>query len=77
MSTHTFEPLLDDKQAGELLKLHGKTVQRFARRGEMVFLVAVTGLRVSELLALKCDDVDFHAAEIHCPVRLSVSTSAH
>jgi excisionase family DNA binding protein len=35
MSTHTFEPLLDDKQAGELLGLHCKTVQRLARRGEI------------------------------------------
>ena len=31
----------------------------------MVFLAAVTGLRVSELLALKWEDVDFHSAEIH------------
>jgi integrase len=31
----------------------------------MVFLDAVTGLRVSELLALKWEDVDFSAAEIH------------
>ena len=30
-----FEPLLSDAQAGELLGLHPKTVQRMARRGEI------------------------------------------
>ena len=35
MSTHTFEPLLSDSQAGELLGLHSKTVQRLARNGEI------------------------------------------
>jgi excisionase family DNA binding protein len=33
--TLPFEPLLDDKQAGEMLGLHPKTVQRLARRGEL------------------------------------------
>jgi excisionase family DNA binding protein len=33
--TVTFEPLLDDKQAGELLGLHPKTLQRLARQGEI------------------------------------------
>ncbi len=33
--TVSFEPLLDDKQAGEMLGLHPKTVQRLARRGEI------------------------------------------
>ena len=31
----------------------------------MAFLAAVTGLRVSELLALKWEDMDFRPAEIH------------
>jgi excisionase family DNA binding protein len=31
----SFEPLLDDKQAGEMLGLHPKTLQRLARRGEI------------------------------------------
>lgn len=33
--TSHFEPLLDDKQAGEMLGLHPKTLQRLARRGEI------------------------------------------
>lgn len=33
--TVLFEPLLDDKHAGEMLGLHPKTLQRFARRGEI------------------------------------------
>ena len=35
MNKATFEPLLDDKQVGELLGLHSKTVQRLARKGEI------------------------------------------
>jgi excisionase family DNA binding protein len=31
----TFEPLLSDAEAGSLLGLHPKTVQRLARRGEL------------------------------------------
>jgi excisionase family DNA binding protein len=30
-----FEPLLNDRQAAELLGVHPKTVQRFARNGEI------------------------------------------
>jgi excisionase family DNA binding protein len=33
--TVLFEPLLDDKQAGEMLGVHPKTLQRLARRGEI------------------------------------------
>jgi len=33
--TVAFEPLLDDKQAGEMLGLHPKTLQRLARQGEI------------------------------------------
>ncbi len=35
MTPTNFEPLLSDVQAGELLGLHPKTVQRLARRGEI------------------------------------------
>ena len=35
MTTPNFEPLLSDVQAGELLGLHPKTIQRLARRGEL------------------------------------------
>jgi len=31
----TFEPLMSEKQAGEMLRLHPKTVQRLARQGEL------------------------------------------
>jgi excisionase family DNA binding protein len=30
-----FEPLLDSNEAAELLKIHPKTLQRMARRGEV------------------------------------------
>jgi excisionase family DNA binding protein len=35
MTTENFEPLLSDEQAGQLLGLHPKTVQRLARKGEL------------------------------------------
>jgi len=31
----------------------------------MVFLAAATGLRVSELLALRCSDIDFESGEMN------------
>ena len=34
-SPAVFEPLLDDKQAGEMLGLHSKTLQRLARQGRI------------------------------------------
>jgi len=35
MTNQNFEPLMSEAQAGELLGLHPKTVQRLARRGEI------------------------------------------
>jgi excisionase family DNA binding protein len=35
LMTQTFEPLLSDAQAGELLRLHPKTVQRLARAKQL------------------------------------------
>ena len=35
ISTYYFEPLLTDEQAGELLGLHPKTLQRLARTGQI------------------------------------------
>lgn len=34
-SQNQFEPLLDSNEAAELLKIHPKTLQRMARRGEI------------------------------------------
>ena len=34
-SQSQFEPLLDSNEAAELLKIHPKTLQRMARRGEI------------------------------------------
>ena len=34
-SPAAFEPLLDDKQTGEMLGLHPKTLQRLARQGDI------------------------------------------
>jgi excisionase family DNA binding protein len=36
VSEEEFEPLLDSEEAAALLKIHPKTLQRLARRGEVV-----------------------------------------
>lgn len=35
MRASAFEPLLDSNEAAALLKIHPKTLQKFARRGEI------------------------------------------
>ena len=39
----SFEPLLDSDEAAALLKIHPKTLQRMARRGE------ITGIQIGKL----------------------------
>lgn len=51
--------ILDAAEIGSLL-----TELSYPYR-QMVFLAATTGLRVSELLGLKWDDIDFQSQEIH------------
>ncbi len=36
ISEEQFEPLLDSEEAAALLRIHPKTLQRLARRGEIV-----------------------------------------
>lgn len=36
VSEEEFEPLLDSEEAAALLKIHPKTLQKMARRGEVV-----------------------------------------
>ena len=36
VSEEEFEPLLDSEEAAALLKIHPKTLQKIARRGEVV-----------------------------------------
>jgi predicted site-specific integrase-resolvase len=42
-SPHVFEPLLNSEQAAAIVKVHPKTLQRYARNG------IVGGLRVGKL----------------------------
>lgn len=39
----TFEPLLDSEEAAALLKIHPKTLQKLARKGE------ITGIQIGKL----------------------------
>ena len=48
---HVFEPLLNSEQAAALVKVHPKTLQRYARNG------LVTGLRLGKLLRFRASDL--------------------
>jgi hypothetical protein len=50
-SVHVFEPLLDSVQAAALVKVHPKTLQRYARAG------LVAGLRVGKLWRFRASDL--------------------
>ena len=47
-----FEPLLDSDEAADLLKIHPKTLQRMARRGEVV------GIRIGKLWRFRASELN-------------------
>ena len=53
-----FEPLLDSNQAAALLQIHPKTLQRMARRGEVV------GVQVCKLWRFRASELDEWLARI-------------
>jgi excisionase family DNA binding protein len=50
--TTEFEPLLDSGQAANLLRIHRKTLQKMARRGEL------HGMRVGKLWRFRVSDLN-------------------
>jgi excisionase family DNA binding protein len=52
LSTSEFEPLLDSSQAAALLRIHPKTLQKMARRGE------VHGTHVGKLWRFRASDLN-------------------
>lgn len=49
---YEFEPFLDSEQAAALVKVHPKTLQRYARAGR------VTGYRLGKLWRFRASDLD-------------------
>jgi excisionase family DNA binding protein len=47
-----FEPLLDSEEAAALLKIHPKTLQRMARRGEVI------GIRIGKLWRFRASELN-------------------
>lgn len=47
-----FEPLLDSDEAADLLKIHPKTLQKMARRGEVV------GIRIGKLWRFRVSELN-------------------
>ena len=47
-----FEPLLDSDEAAALLKIHPKTLQRMARRGQVV------GIQIAKLWRFRTSDLN-------------------
>ena len=48
---HPFEPLIDTEEAAALLRIHPKTLQRMARRGE------VRGYQLGKLWRFRASDL--------------------
>ena len=48
----TFEQLLDSDEAADLLKIHPKTLQRMARRGDVV------GIRIGKLWRFRASELN-------------------
>jgi excisionase family DNA binding protein len=57
--TH-FEPLLDSDEAAALLKIHPKTLQRMARRGE------IEAIRIGKLWRFRASDLAHWIERIAC-----------
>ena len=49
--SQNFEPLLDSEQAAAIVKIHPKTLQRYARNG------LVVGMRVGKLWRFRASDL--------------------
>jgi predicted site-specific integrase-resolvase len=56
--SHRFEPLLDSEEAAAIVKVHPKTLQRYARNG------LVVGLRLGKLWRFRASDLIPLAVEI-------------
>ena len=56
-SPSKFERLLDSEQAAALIKVHPKTLQRYARNG------IVTGVRVGKLWRFRASELFAHSVE--------------
>ena len=50
--TQAFEPLLDSDEAAALLKIHPKTLQRMARRGE------IPAIQIGKLWRFRASELD-------------------
>lgn len=54
---HRLEPLIDSDRAAAIIRVHPKTLQRYARRG------IVHGLRVGKLWRFRASDLLFRSGE--------------
>jgi len=54
------EPLLDSKQAGSLLKIHPKTLQKMARAG------TIPGYRIGDLWRFRASTLDSWLGSVVC-----------
>lgn len=58
-SQRVFERLLDSEQAAAIVKVHPKTLQRYARNG------IVSGVRVGKLWRFRASELFRHPVEDH------------
>lgn len=66
-SMDSFEPLLDSEQAAALVKVHPKTLQRYARTG------LVRGYRIGKLWRFRASDLD---GEPNIPERTEMDSNS-
>lgn len=60
-SPASFEPLIDSDRAAAIIRVHPKTLQRYARKG------IVHGLRVGKLWRFRVSDLLFRSGERQDP----------